>query len=196
MKAFTRLLVLCTTAAASAFTTVAIAHESPVDHIDRDFRILVKNGALTVTYRVGLTERAALLQLKAMDTDSDARISDTEADAFFTAQAKTLADLLVVQIDGKPVTLTPAGSVQRDLRLGQTYTFTAPLSALTPGRHPGTLADGYSRQYPGAFRWLSPGEGGPKDIRVESVVVPQDAGRAQREHAPWIELKFDLVVPE
>ena len=175
---------------------VSQAHESPVDHVERQFRIIVKDGALQVTYRIGLTERAALLQLQAMDTNADGHIDDAEVDVFFTAQAKYLAGLFKLDLDGQPLALQPAGEVQRDLKFGQTYTFTAPLGKLTPGRHPGMLADGFSRMYPGSFRWIRPGEGGPKDIRVEAVVIPQDAGANQREHPSRIELKFNLVVPE
>ena len=180
----------------AAVLQISRAHESPVDHVERQFRIVVKDGALQVTYRIGLTERAALLQLQAMDTNADGHVDDAEADAFFAAQARYLASLFKLNLDGQPLTLQPAGAARRDLKFGQTYTFTAPLGKLAPGIHPGMLADGFSRMYPGAFRWIRPGEGGPKDIRVEAVVIPQDSGASQREHPPWIELKFNLVVPE
>jgi len=186
--------LLC--AAVLATASAATAHESPIDHVDREYRLAVKADALVVSYRIGLTERAALMQLHAIDTNADGRIDDAEADTFFKAQATTLAGLLKLQLDGQPLVFTPTAPVQRDARFGQTYTFSAPLGKLTPGRHLGVLADGHSRMYPGAFRWLRPGEGGPKDIRVEAVVVPQDAGVTQREHPPWIELKFAIVVPQ
>ncbi len=191
MNTFSRVLLLL-----AALVPVAWAHESPVDHVDREFRLSVKDGMFNVSYRLGLTERAVLMQFHAMDTNGDGHIDDAEADAFFTAQAKLLAGLLRLQVDGQPLALTPTGTVKRDLRLGQTYTFTALLGKITSGSHLGSLVDGYSRMYPGAFHWRSPGEGGPKDIRIEPVVVPQDAGLSQREHPPWIELKFNIVVPQ
>ena len=50
---------------------VALAHESPVDHVHRILRMsaqrLDENDLVVVSYRMVLPERAALLQLKAMD---------------------------------------------------------------------------------------------------------------------------------
>ncbi len=179
-----------------ASVPVMHGHESPVDHVDREFRLNVADGVFHVSYRVGMTERAALLQLAAMDTNTDGQVTDAEATAFFAAQAKYFARLLMLQVEGRDLPLTPAGTVMCDPKLGQTYTFTAHVGDLAAGSYSGRLIDGYSRMYPGAFRWISPGAGGPAEIRVESVSLPQDTGRSQSEHAEWIQLTFNVVVPQ
>ena len=170
----------------------ASAHESPVDHVERELRLWVEAGRLHLSYRIQQSERAVLLQLHRMDTSGDGVVAEAEREAFFAAQARRIAGLFVLEVDGQPLQLIPAGGAKLDARLGQTFTFTAPLAGLRPGRHAGRLEDGYSRLYPGPFRWLGGGEGrGP---RVELLAKP-DAARSPL-HPAWLAVKFHVVVPE
>ena len=167
-------------------------HESPVDHVERELRLWVDGGRLHLSYRVQQSERAVLLQLQRMDTNGDGVISDVERDAFFTAQAARLTGLFTLEVDGQVLRFAPASGGQRDARLGQTFIFTAPLAALRPGRHTGRLVDGYSRLYPGPFRWVN--DGNQRGIRVEPVAQPED--HRMPLHPASLALKFEVVVPE
>lgn len=170
----------------------AVAHESPVDHVERELRLWVEDGRLHLSYRIQQSERAVLLQLHRIDTSGDGVVSEAEREAFFTAQARRIAGLFALEVDGQALKLAPAGGVQLDARLGQTFTFSAPLASLRPGRHAGRLADGYSRMYPGPFRWRGGSEG--KGARVELRAEPGTTGAAL--HPAWLALKFDVVVPD
>jgi len=174
-------------------TRTAFAHESPVDHVERELRFWVEGGQLHLSYRVQQSERAILMQLHKMDTDGDGMISEEERGTFFAAQSQKIAGLLKLDLDNHPLTFSPAGVVRLDARLGQTFEFTAPLPALSAGRHPGHMLDGYSWLYPGPFRWIDPGAGNQNDIRVESVA--QRAGDPTLVHPAWLDLKFEIVVP-
>ena len=171
----------------------AFAHESPIDHVERELRFWVEGGQLHLSYRVQQSERAILMQLHKMDTDGDGMISEDERGTFFATQAQKIAGLLKLDLDGHSLAFSPAGVVRLDARLGQTFEFTAPLPALNAGRHPGHMLDGYSWLYPGPFRWIDPGAGSQKDIRVEPVVQP--AGDPTLVHPAWLDLKFEIVVP-
>lgn len=169
----------------------AQAHESPVDHVERELELTVKDGQLCLGYRLHFTDRALIMQLLAMDTNNDGHLTDAERTAYFTDFAGKLADLFSVQVDGKPLKFKPIGAMRPDGRLGQTYDFCAPLGTLPPGRHLGVLLDGYSRQYPGPFRW-HPEEAAP-GIHVEPLDQPV---ADPTQHPAWLELKFAIVVPE
>ena len=169
------------------------AHESPIDHVERELRFWVEGGQLHLSYRVQQSERAILMQLHKMDADGDGMISEAERGAYFTAQAEKIAGLLKLDLDGRPLVFNPTGPVQLDARLGEIFEFTAPLPVLHTGRHPGHMLDGYSWLYPGPFRWIAPGAGNQKDIRVEPVV--QTAGDPTLAHPAWLDLKFEIVVP-
>lgn len=172
----------------------AFAHESPIDHVERDLQLNVKNGKLMLIYRLQPTERAALMELKQMDGNADGKISDAERDAYFAALAESIAKKFTLTLDKQPLTFAVDGKVKRDGKLGQTFRFVAPLPPLKPGRHEGLLVDGHSREYPGAFRWKQAGGGSAKEIRVEPLTLPDDP--RIRQHPPWLELKFEIVVPE
>ncbi|MGB8356019.1 MAG: hypothetical protein WCD79_19125 [Chthoniobacteraceae bacterium] len=174
-------------------TRATFAHESPIDHVERELRFWVEGGRLHLSYRVQQSERAILMQLHKMDTDGDGMISEAERGAYFTAQAQKIAGLLKLDLDGRPLAFSPAGTVQLDARLGETFEFTTPLPVLNAGRHPGHMLDGYSWLYPGPFRWIDPGAGNQKDIRVEPVVQP--VGDPTLAHPAWLDLKFEIVVP-
>lgn len=181
--------------------SLAIAHESPVDHVDREFRLWVAEGRLHLSYRLQLTERAALLQLHQMDTDTDGQISQAEREVFFTTQAERLGHGFTLELAGRTLALIPSAPVQCDARLGQTFTFQTTLPALAPGRHAGRLADAHARAYPGPFRWLDAGPAATGQARVEPVTAATDGKRPTwlavkpGTHSDSLALNFVLVLP-
>lgn len=179
----------------------ATAHESPVDHVEREFRLWVAEGRLHLSYRLQLTDRAALLQLHRMDTDADGLISAVERDSFFVAEAGRIARGFTLKLAGHAVAFAPTAPARCDARLGQTFRFQAPLIALPPGRHAGRLADVHAKAYPGPFRWVDAGAGGPRDIRVEPVATTSDDQRPAwlavkpTAHSDSLALNFVVVIP-
>ncbi|MEN9574538.1 MAG: hypothetical protein RL514_2393 [Verrucomicrobiota bacterium] len=180
----------------------APAHESPVDHVEREFRLWVTEGRLHLSYRLQLAERAALLQLHRMDTDADGRISGTERDVFFSTQAERLARGFTLELAGRALFFAPSAAVRCDARLGQTFSFVAPMPSLAPGRHAGWLADAHARAYPGPFRWVNAGAGGPSEVRVEPGLAVTDAKRPtwlavkDTAHSDLLALNFVVVIPQ
>lgn len=187
---------ICTLAATLFSLWLAVhggAHESPIDHVERELELSVKDGQLLLNYRLRFSDRALLMQLGEMDTNGDGRLSEQETAAYFTAQAARLAELLKLQIDGQPLKFTPTGAARPDLKLTQAYQFSAPLAGLRAGRHAGLFVDGHSRMYPGGFRWRQNADPDPKQTRVVPLTEPE-ARAAQ--HPEWLELKFEIIVPE
>lgn len=166
-------------------------HESPIDHVERELQLFARDGKVWLVYRLLPTERAVLMELEAMDADGNGRIADEERDVFFAGKGRAIAKSIELTIGDRSLAIEPDGGVRYDPQLGQTFLFTAPLPPLEPGRHPGKLVDGHSRDYPGGFVWKSPGRGGPETIRFEPVT--RDA--RGHEHPPWLELQFNVVVP-
>lgn len=171
----------------------ARSHESPIDHVDRQLRLFAADGRACLAYRLILTERAALMELRLMDADGNGTISAEERDSFFAGKAAAIAKQIAVTIDGRALPLAPEGAVRCDPQLGQNFLFVAPLPQLASGRHPGKLVDGHSRDYPGNFVWKSRGPAGSEAVRFEPV-VPETPSRPT-EHPPWLELEFHAVVP-
>lgn len=168
-------------------------HESPIDHVERELRLFAEDGKVWLAYRLLPTERAALVELESMDADGNGTISAAERDTFFDDKARAIARKLDLAIDDRPLPLAPAGAIRCDPQLGQTFLFAAPLPALSPGRHPGKLVDGHSRDYPGGFVWKDPGKGGSESIRFEPF-APEIRPRSH-DHPPWLELQFNVIVP-
>ena len=174
-------------------TTPGHGHESPIDHVERELRLVAEDGQVLLTYRLLPTERAALMEFKAMDADGNGTIADEERNAFLAAKSRAIAKQIAFEIDEIPLPLEPRGGVRCDPQLGQTFVFAAPLPPLASGRHPGRLVDGHSRDYPGGFVWKEPGRGGSGAVRFEPVApVPS---RRSHDHPPWLELQFNVVVP-
>lgn len=169
-----------------------LGHESPIDHVERELQLFAQDGAVRLVYRLLVTERAALMELKAMDADGDGTISAGERDAFFAAKAAAIARRIDLTIGDSGLEMRPEGGVTCDPQLGQTYRFTASLPALATGRHTGKLVDGHSRDYPGGYVWKEPGRGGPGAIRFEPA--GRDTTVRSQDHPPWIELPFTVVV--
>ena len=168
------------------------AHESPVDHVEREFTLRVENEVLHVGYRVQYSERSILLQFHSMDTDHDGKISEAERAKFFEGQAQTLAGLFKLEVEGRPLLLQPSTPVKCDARLGQTYSFTAPLGALGSGKHAGLLTDGYSRVYPGPYKWQPSEPTGPGKAFIRAL--PQTPGH-EKAHASTLTLNFEVHAP-
>src|SRR4051812_7055021 len=89
-----------------------LAHESPVDHVDRSIRIWIDGETIFLCYKLQLSERAAMMQLKDMDTDADGVVSNRERDAYFAAFSANLAKQLRVQIDERALELKPSGKAE------------------------------------------------------------------------------------
>lgn len=176
----------------TAFTP-ALAHESPVDHVDRAIRISVANGTLTVRYQVQLSERAALMQFQRMDTNVDGTVSSEERSAFFDVFQRELCQQLQVEVAGKALALKPDGAAKLFPQCRQVFNFSAPVADLKTGRHAGRLLDSFSRNFPGAYRWdgpKTPGTEGPQVLVAEAPKMHDTDG-----HPSVLQIKFDVVMP-
>lgn len=169
------------------------AHESPVDHVERDLELTVKGDQLLLSYRLRFSDRALLMQVSEMDKDGDGRLSEKEMATYFADQAARLAGLLKLQIDGASVPLKPTGAARPDVKLTQAYQFSAPIAGLPAGRHAGLFIDGHSRMYPGGYRWKQNPDADPKQPRI--VLAGPDSAK-NTQHPEWLELKFEIIVPE
>ncbi len=167
------------------------AHESPVDHVGREIRLWWADGKVHVTYRLLLTERAALLQLGAIDRDHDGKISDDERRTYFSNFASDLAGQFQLTIEGKPVKLHTDGEVALDPALGQTYQFATDDIALPPGKHAAELRDSYSRAYPGPYRLLPT----PSASADKIEIPPPPTTNENETHPGMVIVKFELNVP-
>ncbi len=183
---------------------VALAHESPVDHVHRILRMsaqrLDENDLVVVSYRMVLPERAALLQLKAMDQDGDGKISEEERDAFFKHRGEEIAKQLQMSVDDKPVAVTVAGKVVLDPVFGQTFVFEARVPKLAAGVHKGKLVDLYSQRYPGPYVWrastATPGTGATTQPALTPMTLKVPAiGDTQASQGSTIVLTFELIAP-
>ncbi len=131
---------------------VAEAHESPIDHVDRTISVGLAKRDLVINYRMRMTPRAALLQLRAMDRNQDGRVNDEEkstylrgvADQIRTRMALTVGEQRLVLVDIAPALMHPD--------LSNEYLFAAPLVSLRGGKHVFDLEDTYTRRYPGGVR--------------------------------------------
>jgi hypothetical protein len=163
-----------------------------VDHVEREFTLRVENEVLHVGYRVQYSERSILLQFHSMDTDHDGKISEAERTQFFEGQAQTLAGLFKLEFEGRTLLLQPSAPAKCDARLGQTYSFTAPLGALGSGKHAGLLTDGYARVYPGPYKWQPSEPTGPGKAFIRPL--PQTPGH-EKAHASTLALNFEVHAP-
>lgn len=191
MKTLSHCLIIGLASASAAWPSMGRGHESPIDHVERELRLFAEDGQVRLVYRLLPTERATLMELRAMDTDGDGIVSAAERDAFFARKAEALARLIELRIGERPLPLEPVGSVRLDPQLGQTFLFAAALPALPPGRHPGTLVDGHSRDYPGGYVWKEPGQAESGGVRFEPATAGPGVG--SRDHPPWLELQFEAV---
>lgn len=166
------------------------AHESPVDHVDREMAAWVSGGRLYIRYRARLTERMAIMELDAADTDRDGSVSDAELDAYLTKRHKQIASQLRMEADGKMIAWTLEGKVKLDPGLGQTFLFSAPVNGFTSTTRL-RLVDRYSRQYPGGFRYLANAELPEGAARV-TAEAGETSDPRKGEHPEEITLIFRL----
>ena len=155
--------------------SVAQAHESPVDHVDRTLTLWVQEGRLFVACRLQLTLRMALLQFHAADADRDGTVSAPELANFLEASAVRLRGLLRAEIGGRPLAWDAAIHTSLEPGLAQRFVFSAPLGDVGTERWEGRLSDGFSVHYPGHYRFLNSGE------------IPAGAQRLVAEFAPETE---------
>jgi hypothetical protein len=169
-----------------------LAHESPVDHVDRAIRIWIEGETIYLRYQLQLSERAALMQLKVMDANADGVVSDTERDAYFASFAGKLAPHLRLEIGEHALEIKPAGRAELLPQFRQVFLFSAPIGALKSGTHAGKLSDEYSRNYPGVYRW-----DGAKEHAAGPRVQVKEAPKAQETagHPAVLTMKFEIVVP-
>jgi ABC-type nickel/cobalt efflux system permease component RcnA len=95
---------------AAGVVTVAAAHPLGNFTTNRQARVALAPGALTVRYVVDLAELPAYRALAAMDTNGDGAADEAERDAWATRMAANVARNFHVAIDGASVTLTPRAS--------------------------------------------------------------------------------------
>lgn len=182
-------LVILLSLCHSLFVISVTAHESPIDHVDRTLRMRVDGNILLLTYRLRLTQRAALLQLRAMDEDNNGRVNDDERERFFDKFAIRLAKQLRVELDGKVFWFQPRGRVQLNPDFSQTVVFVAEIGELAKGKHSGLLKDFHSRSYPGSFVFLQ--QRAPENERAIVEAHSQPVGSR---HTGMLSIRFDVRV--
>lgn len=162
------------------------AHESPVDHIARTFRMWVEGSALYVAIRHEVSERHATLQVYAMDENADGEVTNDERSRFFHNLQRELSARLELHVAERAVSLEPDGMVGLDPSLGQTFRWRADLDGWAPGTYPARLVDRHSRDYSGMFRF-DPGESG------SGIEKPRLAdGRSAVAHPELIDIRFEV----
>lgn len=150
-------------------SSLGVAHESPVDHVNRQMQLWVAGGRLFVRYRIELTDRMAMMQLMAADLDGDGTVNDAEREALLRRLRERMRAGLRLEIAGQAVAWDHAEPVRLDARFGQTCVFATPVPANVAEGVSGQLSDESSREYPGAFRYLRRAEvpAGATPVHVE-----------------------------
>lgn len=165
------------------------AHESPIDHINRTLTFDVRAEQLTVGYRMNLTPRVAILQLRKMDRDRNGRISSDEQSGYFDAFARRLSSELVFEMNDKRLPVTVTDDVKLYPDLGNEYHFAVPLGPLTKGRHVIQFRDEFSRRYPGSVRLAAAAARAGEPV----VEIRKDV-RGTRRHRDMIEVDLEITV--
>jgi hypothetical protein len=175
----------------SILASAALAHDSPIDHVDRVVQMRVEDGRLHVVYKFRVEERQAMLQLHRMDVDRDGKISEAERQTYFAGVSAELVKQLKVEVGGRELKLAIDGPVKLSADLSQTFRLSAPLGELAAGTHVGKLTDDFSRTHPGPYRY-SPRAVEKGAVRVEVGEGPklEQAGG----HPAMIVLNFRVVV--
>jgi len=170
-----------------------LAHESPVDHVDRGIRIWIKGDSVFLRYQLQLSERAAMMQLIKIDENADGVASESERDSYFAAFAEALSKQLHLQIDGKMLNLKSDRKAHLLPQFRQVFTFSGTCGALPQGKHAGQLNDDYSRSYPGMYRWDGAKFESGAGPRVTAIEAPKAIDAVG--HAGSLQLKFEVNVP-
>jgi len=190
MTAATRFFLAAVCLVATAMPL--LAHESPIDHVDRRLQLRVDGTKLVLTYDLRQTQRAALLQLRSIDADNDGRITQKERGEFLERLATRQARLLKIELGGKPIQFQSVAPVELRPDLTQRFVFAADVGQLPKGVHRGRLRDLHSRAYPGSFRVL-------QDRSTGKVVVRSLLDRTVerfRGHPGMLMLLFEIRVTE
>ncbi len=202
--------ILAALAGAGSLPLATSAHESPIDHVSRVLQLTVQRkdavDHLMISYRIVLSERAALLQLRAMDANQDAKISDAERAEYLDKLAVDISRQMQMTVDETAVPVAVAGSCQLDAEFGQTFTFSVPLPRLTSGVHTAQLLDMYSRNFPGPYvlRASRPGTTtqpaiSPVELSISGIggetPTTAPALRHDKPHESMIAVKLKLTVP-
>jgi len=181
------IVVLCLCA------STTLAHESPIDHVDRKLRLSVDGDKLLLTYQLRLTQRAALLQLRSMDSDKNGRISENERDKFFQKTSRRLAKLIDAELDHGRLTFEPVGKVRLAADFSQTFQFAAPLGKLDSKKtREGVIRDRHSRSYPGSFVFQQQRPTGNERVLIN--VLEESAAKRLQSHAGMLVFRFQLRV--
>ena len=137
------------------------AHESPIDHVDRTLSFSLADGRLELRYRVRQTPRAALLQLRAMDADSDGQISAGERAVFFQKTGEKIAREL--KLNGQP--FRPMDGVKLRPDFSAEYRFTTDVT----GESEFIFRDEHAGRYPGQVTIVPPTAqaGGKRLLQIE-----------------------------
>lgn len=139
-------------AVAIVSTDTTFAHESPIDHIDRTISVGLVKRDLVINYRMRMTPRAALLQLRAMDRNDDGLINDEERSVYMGSVAARIRERMTVAVGDKPLRMDERAPALMHADLSNEFRFSAPLAGLESGKHVVKLEDDYTRQYPGGLR--------------------------------------------
>lgn len=180
-----------------------MAHESPIDHINRTIRFEIAENKLIVDYRIRLTPRAAILQLRAMDRDRDGTVfpdhgfpanGDPEYTSYFKALGARLANDLVLKDGDRRVAFAQQGNVALYPDLSNEYRFEADLGRLRSGVHTFMLRDNFSRRHPGSVRvrTATPKENQGVLLAVRKSPEFERLGK----HAEMLEMIIEIIVEE
>ncbi|HYG77830.1 MAG TPA: hypothetical protein VEK08_22680 [Planctomycetota bacterium] len=170
-----------------------LAHESPIDHVDRDIRIWVAGESIYVSYQLQLSERAAMMQLHKMDVDASGTVSDTERRTYFADFAAQLVRQLQLKVGTQPVSLKPDSPVKLLPQFRQKFIFSGPVGRLPKGKTPGRIDDLYSRSYPGNYRFVPARADQRQDTKVIVTEAPKPVDASG--HAGTLQIKFEIDVP-
>jgi len=172
----------------------ALAHESPIDHVNRVIRMDVKDEQLIIDYRLQMTPRTVLMQMRDMDVDGNGRIGDEERGTYFEASARDLKRALTLSRDEKPIRIKSSGNCVLRPDLSNEYYFAANLGELAIGKHAFIFRDSFAKKYPGSIRVNTPiPEAGQ---HVELSVSEQIGSQALRGHAAEVVLLIEIAVTE
>jgi hypothetical protein len=154
----------------------------------------VKDEQLIIDYRLQMTPRTVLMQMRDMDADSDGRISEEERRGYFESSARELSRTLALAQDEASIRIKPVGDCVLRPDLSNEYRFSATLGELAAGKHEYTFRDAFAKKYPGSIRVHTPI---PEAGQLTEIDVNERIGsRARRGHAAEVVLLIEITVAE
>ena len=129
------------------------AHESPIERVARMLRLWTGDGVLHLRYEEAYSERSALLELHAMDTNADGIIQATEQRTYFAGKADGMAAHFDVRVGNAVLKAVPDGDVVLRRGWRQVYNFSVPLTAIPAGTNALRVAIRGLHIQPGEFQW-------------------------------------------